>query len=121
MIVSMILTSLVSLIVGMFIGAYYCSLGWTKIAGMSYLDFVKAKGYVDHITQESEKIVIDFTDIDKLLEALEICEEHDSLDTFLKEEIYHEAMRLLVLEGEYEWMNKLKRIKDGSEGSSNTI
>lgn len=114
MILSVILTALVSFIVGGMIGAYYCSLGWRRVAGMGYLDFVKAKGYVDHITQEAEKIVIDFTDIDALINALEICEQHDTLNVFLQEEVYHEAMSLLVMEGEYEWMNKLKSIKDGS-------
>lgn len=108
-----ILSVLMAVMVGIFIGAYYASKGWVEVAGMGFTQFKAAKEYVDDLVDVEGKITVDFTDIGKLLQALKVCEDHDSLDVFLEEGVYHEAMELLTYEGEYEWMAKLKRLKDG--------
>ena len=107
-----ILSVLIAVMAGIFIGAYYASKGWVEVAGMGFTQFKAAKNYVDDVVDACNKITVDFTDIGKLLQALKVCEDHNSLDVFLEEDVYQEAMELLTDEGHYEWMAKLKRLKD---------
>jgi hypothetical protein len=110
--VTIVSVAVMAYLIGLFMGAFYVTTSWQAIAGMGYMEFKKAKSYVDETMDLVEKIEVDFTDVDRLLEALEVCEQHDSLDVFITNEVYDQTIHLLGQNEEYEWIMKLKNLRD---------